>query len=382
MGIPVDLRELAASEVLSLRGLARIPLDSVLPASSLEGDRALGPYVASRVGREVVDRLIEPLLGGVYAGHADDLSLDAVLPQLAGAVRVERSLLRGARRVSGDAPTGAPVFGGLTGGLGRLPAAVAEACGATVRTRTTVRRIERTETGWRVVTGSTRSPVILEADAVILAVPSAPAARLLDDVAQRASDELRQIPYASVGLVTLLVPRRGVPDLPAGTGFLVPPVDERLMKAATFASQKWAWSGAEHPDVHVIRASVGRFGEEEALQRDDADLVSAVVDELALALGWGSRVRPVASLVTRWGGALPQYLVGHLDRVARIRTELQSTPGLVVCGAAYDGVGVPACIASGEAAADQVLRRLGARRQWGHGFSTPGFRSGAVGDGA
>lgn len=382
MGIPVDLRDLAASEVLSLRGLARIPLDSLLPASPHEGDRELGPYVASRVGREVVDRLVEPLLGGVYAGHADHLSLDAVLPQLAGAVRVERSLLRGARRVTGTTPAGAPVFAGIRGGVGRLPAAVAEASGATVRTRQTVRVLERLESGWRVVSGATRSPSTIEADAVVLALPAAPAARLLDDVARPAADQLRDIPYASVALVTLLLRRRSVPELPPGTGFLVPPVDGRLVKAATFVSQKWAWSGAEDPDLHVLRASVGRYGEEQALQLDDADLVRAVVGDLAAALGWPPRARPVASMVTRWGGALPQYLVGHLDRVARIRTELQSLPGLVVCGAAYDGVGVPACIASGEAAADQVLRQLGARRQWGYGFSTPGFRAGLVGDGA
>ena len=161
MGIPVDLRDLAASEVLSLRGLARIPLDSLLPGSSHEGDRALGPYVASRVGREVVDRLVEPLLGGVYAGHADDLSLDAVLPQLAGAVRVERSLLRGARRVSGSTPTGTPVFAGIRGGVGRPPRGgrrglAAPRCGPVQ----TVRVIERLESGWRVVIGL--DPVAVE----------------------------------------------------------------------------------------------------------------------------------------------------------------------------------------------------------------------------
>ncbi len=382
MGIPVDLRELAAAEILSLRGLARIPLDSVLPGTDFAGDRSLGAYVASRVGREVVDRLVEPLLGGVYAGHADDLSLDAVLPQLAGAVRVERSLLRGARRVSGESTTSVSVFAGVRGGLGRLPAAVAEASGATVLTRQTVRSVEALDTGWRVVAGSTRSPRPLHADAVVLAVPAVPAARLLDEVAGRAADELRAIPYASVAIVTLLVPRSAVPDLPSGTGLLVPPIDGRLVKATTFSSQKWGWTGAEDPGVHVIRASVGRYGEEQALQLDDDDLILAVLAELAVALGWPADVRPRASMVTRWGGALPQYLVGHLDRVARIRTDLQSAPGLVVCGAAYDGVGIPACIASGEAAAGQVLRLLGARRQWGHGFTNSGTRSGLAGDGS
>jgi protoporphyrinogen/coproporphyrinogen III oxidase len=393
MGIPVDLRELAASEVLSLKGLARIPWDSVLPSHASSGDRALGPYVASRVGREVVDRLVEPLLGGVYAGHADQLSLDAVLPQLAGAVRVERSLLRGARQIAssvpGALPEGTAVFAGLSGGVGQLPGAVAEASGATVMTRHTVHAIERTSDGWRVtvggpdvVAGGRRGRLgarqQIDADAIVMAVPAAPAARLLDDVAAAAADELRAVPYASVGIVTLLVERSTVGDLPAGSGFLVPPVDRRLIKAATFSSQKWAWTGAERPDLHVLRASVGRYGDSDDLQRSDEDLVAAVLDDLAAAIGWSGTAAPTEWAVTRWGGALPQYLVGHLDRVGRVRSALREVSGLVVCGAAYDGVGVPACIASGESAAGQVLRELGARRQWGYGIDTsePGTGSG------
>jgi oxygen-dependent protoporphyrinogen oxidase len=379
MGIPTDLRDLAASEVLSLLGLARIPLDLVLPGGPVSGDRAIGPFVAHRLGREVVDRLVEPLLGGVYAGHADRLSLDAVLPQVSGAVRVERSLLRCAERTTGPSPAGAAVFAGLRGGVGQLPGAVAEASGAEIRTRRSVRALERTEHGWRVVTGATRSPVTIEADAVVLAVPAAPAARLLGDVAPVAAGELREVPYASVALATFVVPKRSVPALPPGTGFLVPPVDGRLAKAATFESQKWGWVAEQRRDVHVIRVSVGRFEEEATLQMDDADLAAAAFDDLVAALGWPDTARPAAQLVTRWGGALPQYLVGHLDRVARIRTALTEVPGVAVCGAAYDGVGIPACVAGGEAAAAQVLRRLRTRPQWAHEHVA---EPGAVLDGA
>lgn len=368
MGIPTDLRDLAASEVLSLRGLARIPVDLFLPGSPHGGDRALGPYVAHRLGREVVDRLVEPLLGGVYAGHADQLSLDAALPQISGAIRVERSLLRSAERSTSGATAGTAAFTTVRGGLGRLPEAVAADSGATVLTRRAVRALEPRQDGWRVVTGSARAPSVLEADAVVLAVPAAPASRLLANVEPGAADDLREIPYASVALVSLLLPKRSVPPLPAGSGFLVPPVDGRLVKAVTFTSSKWAWVGDQRPDSHLIRVSVGRLGEEASLQLDDDDLVVAVLADLRDALGWPERVMPTASLVTRWGGCLPQYFVGHLDRVARIRSLISSLPAITVCGAAYDGVGVPSCVASGETAGAQILRRLRSRPQWAHGY--------------
>ncbi len=369
MGIPGDLRGLAATEILSLCGLARIPLDSVLPASASTGDRSLGHYVEERLGREVVDRLVEPLLGGVYAGRADELSLDAVLPQLSGAVRVERSLLRAVRRIS-VATSSSPVFGGVAGGLARLPVAVGSGSGATIRTGQTVRGLRRSEHGWMLTLGPTSKPERVFADAVILAVPATPAARLLRRTSPAASELIEQTPYASVGIVTLALARRDVPDLPSGTGFLVPPVEGRLVKAVTFSSQKWAWVGRSTPQLHVLRASVGRVGEEAVLQRDDAELVSGVLGDVGELLGWPLALRPVDSLVTRWGGALPQYLVGHLDRVAAVRAATQLEGTLAVCGAAYDGVGVPACIASGQAAAGRVLRALGSRRQWGHGVDT------------
>ncbi len=369
MGIPGDLRGLAASEVLSLRGLARIPLDSVCAASANTGDRSLGRYVEQRLGREVVDRLVEPLLGGVYAGRADELSLDAVLPQLSGAVRVERSLLRAVRRISVASTTSSPVFGGLEGGMAQLAHAVAAASRATIRTGQTVRGLRRTEQGWSVTVGPRNHSEQLAADAVILAIPASPAARLLRRTSGPAADLIEQTPYASVGIVTLALDRRAVPDLPSGTGFLVPPVEGRLVKAVTFSSQKWAWVGRSAPDLHILRASVGRFGEEAVLQRDDAELVSGVLDDVGELLGWPLALRPVDSVVTRWGGALPQYLVGHLDRVAAVRAATQIEGTLAVCGAAYDGVGVPACIASGQGAAGRVLRALGSRRQWGHGVN-------------
>jgi len=375
MGIPTDLRGLAASGIVSLPGLARVPLDRLLPRTAVTDDVAIGRYVAARLGREVVDRLVEPLLGGVYAGHADELSLDAALPQLSGAVRVERSLLRGASQVLGStSPSQArPVFGSVRGGLGRLPGAIVRAGGLRVRTSAMVRELRRTPDGWRLVVGSARDPEAVRADAVVLAVPGAPAARLLQPVAPEAALELGTIEYASVAVVTLALPLASLRGRLRGTGFLVPPVEGRTIKAATYASSKWSWLGeagsaAGDPSrggVAVVRASVGRHREVGDLQHSDDELVRLAVDDLVNILG--TPLHPVDALVTRWGGGLPQYTVGHLERVARIRRSVAEHPGLAVCGAAYDGLGVPACVASARAAVDRVLLGLSARKEARHG---------------
>ncbi|MFE1895335.1 protoporphyrinogen oxidase [Streptomyces yangpuensis] len=364
MGVPGDLGPLAASGVLSAEGLARIEAERTLPPAEIGEDVAVGEYVAARLGREVVDRLVEPLLGGVYAGDAYRISMRAAVPQLFEVARTHALLGDGVRELqrkaqSGPQPAG-PVFAGIDGGIGRLPLAVAEACrkaGARIVTGAPVREVLRTAEGWRVVAAAET----VEADGVVLAVPAGPAARLLDTLAPAAAAELDQVEYASMALVTMAF-RRG--DLPAAvsggdaSGFLVPPVDGRTIKASTFSSNKWAWAGTD-PGLFLLRTSVGRYADESDLQREDGDLVEVSLADLGEAVGLTAR--PVASTVTRWDGGLPQYPVGHLGRVARIRSAVEALPGLAVCGALYDGVGIPACIASAGRAADAVIAALGAR---------------------
>jgi oxygen-dependent protoporphyrinogen oxidase len=154
-----------------------------------------------------------------------------------------------------------------------------------------------------------------------------------------------------MALVTLAY-RRGETSLPEGSGFLVPPVDGRTIKASTFASRKWSWIADANPDVMVLRTSLGRYGETEILRREDAELVDVSRHDLEAATGLAAT--PLETRVTRWDDGLPQYPVGHHARVARIREHLGKLPGLAVCGAAYDGVGIPACIASAYAVVDQL----------------------------
>jgi oxygen-dependent protoporphyrinogen oxidase len=351
MGVPADPR--AAAGLLSAEGVARAEEDALLPPTVLGAeDVSVGWLVEQRLGGEVVDRLVEPLLGGVYAGHAREISARAATPQVVALLDRDRSLVRAAAAVVGE-PSDVPVFAGIEGGVGRLPAAVA--AGLDVRTSTTVRELRRTPGVWQVVTGPAVAPSVTEADAVVVAVPGRPAARLLADVAPQAAAELERVDYASMAVVTLAFPADRFPAVD-GSGFLVPPVDGRAVKAATYSFAKWPWVRRAAGDLVVMRTSIGRHREEHALQVPDEELVARSLADLREAIGLA--VSPVDRHVQRWGGGLPQYAVGHLDRVRRIRATVAEVPGLAVCGAAYDGLGIPACIASAERAARQVLDRL------------------------
>lgn len=378
MGVPGTAA--ALSGVLSEEGLARVERDAELPRTEVGDDVAVGEYVAGRLGREVVDRLVEPLLGGVYAGDAYRISMRSAVPQLYQAARTHDSLTEAVREIQAKAAANhqtGPVFMGIEGGVGTLPPAVAasvRARGGEIVTGAPVTELRRVapgasgdldrdragaggpHTGWRVVAGGR----VRYADAVVVAVPAPVAAGLLRAEAPAAAAELAAVEYASMALVTLAY-RRADLALPEGSGFLVPPVDGRTIKASTFASQKWGWIADEDPDVVVLRTSVGRYGETEVLGRADGDLVDLSRHDLRAATGLTAT--PVATRVTRWTDGLPQYPVGHHARVARVREHVAALPGLAVCGAPYDGVGIPACIASAYAAVDQLGGDLTAVRE-------------------
>jgi len=377
MGVPTDLSTLARSGVLSPQALARLPLDHVLPATPMGEDISIGEYVGRRLGPQVVDRLVSPLLMGVYADRAVNVSMRAAAPALFEACRHERSVLKAALEVrAASHPADGirrPVFAGIRGGLGRLPLALVErlrAVGATVETGATVRELRRRGSGWDVVVGRTSGTRVVAADAVVLAVPAAAAARLLRGHCLQAETELSEMEATSVAVVTLLYRADDLPggDLPDGSGYLVPPSEGRPVKAATFASHKWQWVADEcvGPGFVAVRASLGHADDVESLQRDDADLVPLAAGDLAFVARLG-RATPVASRVSRWGGGLPRYAVGHVDRAALITEAVDDVPGLVVCGAAFDGVGIPACIARAEQVATRVAQRLGSDGQWRHG---------------
>ncbi len=343
LGVPADLDALAASGIVEEVQVQAVPVPS--------HDVSVGDFVTARAGREVLQRLVEPLLGGVYAGHADVISLRAAAPQLFALGDDPVTSAVSARAAASGTPV-TPVFAGIVGGVGTLPQALAERSGAEVRTGSTVRLVERSGDGWRLMVGPVGSVEEVLADAVVVATPAPATARLLAEVAPGAAFALAGIDYASVALVTVVLEEQV--EL-AGSGFLVPPVDGRFVKAATFSSNKWAW--VADSGRTVLRASVGRAGESVALQMGDAELVERVLADLTEALG--PLPDAADTHVQRWGGALPQYEVGHLDRVATVRSSVAGVRGLEVCGAAYDGVGIAAVVAGAQAAVSRLLDELG-----------------------
>ena len=376
MGVPTDLVELGRTRVLSSQTMARLPLDHIVPGISLDDDISIGEYVGRRLGREVVDKLVAPLIMGVYADRPKNVSMRAAAPRLFEAAQHERSLLAAAQRTlgprAGDTEA-RPVFAGLRGGIGRLPGALAKklrASGATIETGATVRRIRRTAHGWEIVVGPTTEPHVVAADAVILAVPAPVASKLVHGVSVQAEAELSEIRTTSVAVVTLLYRSSDLPggDLPEGSGYLVPPSEARAVKASTFSSHKWQWvaDAASPRGLVAVRCSLGHADDVETLQHDDDELVALAADDLAFVCRLG-RAKPVASQVTRWGGGLPRYAVGHVDRIELITEALEALDGLTACGAAFDGVGIAACIGRAERAATWISQGLSSDGEWRHG---------------
>lgn len=340
-----------------------------------DDDVSVAEAISAEYGRAVVDRLVEPLLGGVYAGRVDELSFASTMGRLSEAAREHGCVRAGVDTLLPPAPPSPPTAGagsatarrgpmliGLDGGVSQLPVRLAELVrerGGEIRLGTLSRGVERAEHGWRVLTGPTTDPVWTDADAVVVATNAPAAARLVGDHAPFAAAALAEIETASMAVVTMAVPRGGAwTDLP-GSGFLVPAVDGQAIKASTFVSTKWRWAGeqAERAGLLLLRASIGRAGDVTALQRDDDELVSTAVADVAAALG-----RPVPEVldahVQRWGGGLPQYTVGHRDRVARIRGDVSSVPGLALAGASYDGVGISGVLESARTAAGTIISQL------------------------
>lgn len=358
LGAPTDPLALWRSGALSPAGIVRAALEPLLPRRSVPGDRSVADLVGERFGREVVDTLVEPLLGGVYAGTAERLSAEAAAPAVWAASRRQRSVTAGLREhLARGADDERPVFLTLRDGLGRAVERLAAA--VDLRLRTPVAAVRRAADGWQVVTAAGAS---LDVDQVVVAVPPADAAALLAELVPDAARELVTIPAAAVGVVALAYERAAASQAPRISGLLVPRREERLIKAVTLSSRKWPHHAAH--DRFLLRASVGRVDDARALELDDEELAERVDAEVRWATG--IRSPAVERRVVRWPAALPQYDVGHVRRVDRIRAAFQALPaGLHLGGAALDGVGLAARARDAEHLADAARRAAAASERLG-----------------
>lgn len=342
LGVPA--RPFAGAALLSPAGALRALGDLVLPARRADADESVGALVGRRFGGEVVERLVEPLVGAVYGGRARVLSARATTPWLVDAERRYRSVILGMRALASNGAGGA-TFLTLRGGLTRLVDALRGSL-ADVRVGAPVRTIQREADGFRLDVCGERF------DAVIVATPAPEAAALLEREAPDVARELRAIAYASVTIVALRYPAGALPRAPAQTGFVVPPDTGRLLTACTWSSVKWPHLATADGSL-LARCAV----DERAQGLDDGALIGRVDAELRLAAG--ITAGPTATRVARWDRALPRYEVGHLDRVAGIARGLAAAPGLILTGAAYGGVGLPDCVRQAREAAATARFALG-----------------------
>jgi protoporphyrinogen/coproporphyrinogen III oxidase len=359
LGVPTDLDAVAASGILTAAGAERARADLTAPDDAPSGDEAIGTLVRRRLGDEVLDRLVAPLLGGIWAGNCDLLSVRVAAANLAAARDRDASLIRGAAALRAEAvEQGAadnPVFLAPRGGVARLVDALAERLGERLRCGAPVSGLEPDGAGWRLTAGDgggpashRRLPVL--ADRVVLATPAYVTARLIASPAPEVAAFLSGIDYASVVLTVLVVPREGIDHPLDGSGFLVPQSSGRLLTACSWMTSKWAHLGVD-PSTVILRASAGRAGDERALAATDEELVVALVADLRDTMGL--HATPAAVRVTRWERSFPQPRPGHLDALAGAERALaERAPGLTMAGAWELGVGIPACIR----AADRAVR--------------------------
>lgn len=352
MGVPGRIRDVLAARVLSPTGLVRAAGDLVMPSTPIGRDPTVGELVRRRFGDQVADRLVDPLLGGIHAGSIDALSARSTAPQLLPAFRDGRSAFLALRRtLAGRPPATGPAFVTVRGGLARVVDALAADLDVVVDSPiTALERIGRT---FRLGASPGQTQ---EVDAVVLAVPARRAADLLADVAPAAVSPLSAIPTASVAVVVLHLPASAGDRLPDGTGLMVPSTAGRMVKAVTFLTRKWPHLAPADGGV-LLRASVGRAGDDRVEAMSDEQVLAAVRRDLADLLG--IEAAPLQSHVERWPRAMPQYVRGHGDRVAAVEAAVTEVTGLAVAGASFRGVGIPACIRDGRAAAHQVLHDLG-----------------------
>ncbi len=362
LGVPTDLDALAASSIVSPEGL-RIAAQDLTTDRPFAGtaDRSVAEAVGSHLGSEVVQRLVDPLLGGISAANSDQLSVNAVSPLIAAAAREPRLMAAlidqqaSAARGQIGVTEQRPVFLAPRRGIHQLVTALTAQVADHVRSTNAVRSVHRHEDRWilETVTG----PV--SAARVIAATPAYVTAALFDDAARQAPDiatmvaRLRVIRYASVALVVLAY-RSADAHLPSGSGMLVPRIENRFVTAASWWDQKWPHLRS---DEHVlIRASVGRIDDVRFKSLTDTELVAAVHTDLASIGGVHLTAQPVDTHVGRWVDSFAQYDVGHEARIDALRTTLPA--GIYLAGAALRGVGLPACIRGAGEAARQVIESL------------------------
>jgi len=345
--IPTNLDALEGSALLTHEGRERLAAELEVPAASSGGDESIASFVSRRLGREAYERLVEPLMTGIYGGDGGQLSLQATFPDLRALELEHGSVLRGLGAQTAP-PSQFPPFVSLRRGIGAFVEALADALASTRILTGTATAVRRRSTNYEVALDDGE---VIEADGVVVAAPAFVAAELFAELDSELAREHAEIPYASSAIVTLAYPA----DAAAldGYGYVVPRAEGSDVLACTWSSSKWEERAPA--GLFLLRVYLGRFGGADVTAYFDEQLVERARQELRVV---GVDVEPHRTWIHRWPRGMPQYVLGHLERLERIDAALERHPGLALAGAAYRGVGIPDCIHSGEEAARSLVRSL------------------------
>jgi oxygen-dependent protoporphyrinogen oxidase len=350
--IPTNLDALADTPLISAAGRARLAQESQLPPKPAGEDESVAAFARRRLGRELFDQLVEPLLAGIYAGDASQLSLAATFPQLRQLELEYGSLLRGLQLQPAPPASPYPPFVSLPNGVMELVTTlVAHLERVQIMAGVAVTAVSPEGAGYQVTLANGQQ---LPADALILTTPAFASARLLAAVAPDVAETLAAIPYVSTATVSLAYATVDLHRPLAGYGYVIPAVENSDVLACTWSSSKWP-DRAPAGSV-LLRVYLGRYGRADVLAQPDQVLVQMAIEEIRQTLF--ITAPPAFARLYRWPQAMPQYTLGHLERVAQIERGLAERPGLFVAGAAYRGVGIPDCILSGETAAEAAHHYL------------------------
>jgi oxygen-dependent protoporphyrinogen oxidase len=362
LGIPTEVLPFLQTGLISVWGKARAAMDLILPRRTASTDESLGHFLERRLGKEVVSHIAEPLLAGIYAGDTRTLSLQATFPQFGEVEKKYRSLILGmlASKKKAPQPSGIPeiaknsMFITYKQGLSTLVETLVdklEQAQVSLKTNQHVTRVNKNASGYEILLENQEA---LEADSIIFAIPPTVSSTLLASHTSKAK-ELESVRYVSVANVIMAFDRDQITHKLDGSGFVVPRKEGRYITACTWTSSKWLHTAPE--GKVMLRCYVGRSGDEEIVNQSDGDLIKKVQHDLKELMGIDTA--PSFYEITRWPSSMPQYPLGHVQRIKEIREELSSTmPGVLLTGSGYHGVGIPDCVRQGKEAAADALAFL------------------------
>ena len=359
-GVPTKIKPFLASKLISPWGKLRMLFEVLVSRRKDQSDESLANFIKRRLGTEALRKIAEPLMAGIYAGDAESLSMKTNFPQLQKLEQEHRSLILGMmsskrHTTPHNVAPHKPMFMTIKGGLHvMVDALISQLGNSTVMTQTRLVKLKRPSSGEKGYNLEFNNGRSIEADCVVLATPAYATADILDELSPLASSILRTIPYVSTATVALVYNTASVPNVLDGSGFVVAPMDRRKITACTWVSSKWP---THAPSERVlVRGFVGRAGDEEILRKSDEEIIRIIESELGVILGISAS--PLLKRINRFERGLPQYNLGHVEKLAKLDEALQSLPGVFLVGAAYRGVGLPDCVRQGQMISAKIMKFL------------------------